>query len=188
MSLTRDEQRVVRRIGGWKIADLLASPDAWSTDYFGQSHFDALRDDEHDWLECDGTKIQVGPLGDYYFSLKWARVKKYARTLPASLREDLAKNRRARQLNMAAYPRFAASAAACGHGRPVTWLDQEGPITEGQALYEAEYDAWVASGVMERWEAERDVLAAEQDRLLDEALPLAVSDQPADFLELVGAS
>jgi hypothetical protein len=185
-ALTRDEQRVVRRIGGWKIAHLLAAPDAWSTDYFGRSHFDAIGDDR-DWLECSASEIKVGMLGAFRFSLKWSRVKAHARSLPADLRERIATNNRAHQKHQAAYPRFAASAPACGHGRPVTWFGKEGPITQGQALYAAEYDAWEASGVMDLWRAEGDVLDAERSRLLDEALPLAADDEPADLLELLEA-
>ena len=184
--LTRDEQRVVRRIGGWKIAHLLAAPDRWSTEHFGRSHFDVLGG-ERDWLECSASKIEVLPvLGQPpRLALPWARVKSYAKTLPADLRDRIAANNRAIQQNMADYPGFTASGPACGHGRPLWWFGLQGPLTEGQALYVAEYEAWEASGVMDRWKAEREALEAERDRLLDEAFPLAADEEPADLLELL---
>lgn len=187
--LTRDEQRVVRGIGGWKIAHLLAAPDAWSTDYFGRSHFDALGG-ERDWLECSAAKIEVlAVLGEKpRLTLKWSKVKAHARSLPADLVQRIAVNNREHQKHMADYPRFTASAAACGHGRPPASFGKEGPLTEGQALYAAEYEAWEASGVMDHWLAERDRLEAERGRLLDEAFPLAADDEPADLLELLAVT
>jgi hypothetical protein len=181
----RRAQQILRAYGGWMLTDILCDPDAGissaRTSFYGCTHY--VVNGEAYFMQTTGKGIQLGRhLDDPREILPWAQIKRMARAVDPFLRVRIEEQRRLGRLHARGYPRFEATGEAIGCGRHVV----EGPATRGQALYGEQYDAWEASGVVSRWVAQREALEDEQERLLDQALPLAATTaEPTDLLELL---
>ncbi|WP_436702449.1 hypothetical protein [Nocardioides sp. BYT-33-1] len=177
--LTRDEQRAVRAWGGAAL-EALAHPDTHEPSTGASSSTHGLFPNGN-WLEYNTKGITVGPLGGPpIVKVTWPQVHRHARALPAELVERIrAHRRRVQRLAMQGHRIFTL---APGYDYMRRAADRDRP----------EYDR-------ESWEALRDriwptqlrastLLRVQGDRLLDEALPLAVDDEPNDLLELLAMS
>lgn len=180
--LTRREERIVRtygRTGGeWLLTEMILTGTRLTAGrHYGTTAF--VVDGVEHRMQTTSRGIVLDRPGPEVVT--WTAIRAHIATLPTALVDALSEVSRARQKNMGAYPRFAASARAAGCGP----FPEYGPYTPRQQAYVDELRAWEASGVLQAWKAERQALEAEQTQLLDQAFPLAVDDQPADLLELL---
>lgn len=181
--LSRDEQRVLRAIGGWTVAQaLLGHPDRIS-EYAGRSHFSAYRGDERDHVEYNRTRIAVGAIGALrgkpVFTVKWAAVVRHGKELSTDLLDRLRDQQQRSQLLAAEHM------GKCWP--PPAYAPKIGPLTREQydrTLAREHYDREVWRPYVEATRALRAELAG----LLDEAFPLAADNEPADLLELLAAT
>jgi hypothetical protein len=181
----RRQQQLLRSYGTHTLDAIFTDPDAGVSEaragMWGSSH--------HRMHDGSVMRLQTGPDGIGFGGdwsepeelLTWSQVKKLARSIPEDLRQEILDLRRRWNKHQSIYPRFTASAAAAGCGP----FPRSGPLTERQAKYAEELEAWEASGVLPSWEAKKAVIEQERSRLHDRALPLAASDEPVDLLELL---
>lgn len=177
-TLTRDEQRALRAWGSSDLLSALAWPTTYEPSLGGCSSSTRGLFPEGCWIEFDTKAVAVGPLdGPPVVKVTWPRIYRYARSLPSGLVERIrAHTRRNHRLALQGHRIFTLGP---GYGYMRSGADRDLP----------EYDR-------ETWESLRDgleplqrraywLLIEERNRLLDEALPLAVDDEPADLLELL---
>jgi len=180
---TARDRAILRAYGTWEVVDILLDPDHGITRAKGSmrgcSHY-RVGDDVF-WMQVTSkgitlmTAIGTPPVE----TLTWATARSIAAETPQAVLARLEKWRAESREATRNYPIFRASAKASGCGMPSRWVH---PLTEAQALYAAEYDAWERDhkrpAIALKWR-----LDAEREALLDEAL----SREPADLLDLLGA-
>ncbi len=178
MSLSREQQRAVRAWGSGALSAL-----AWPERHEpGQGSASSTRGlfAEEAWIDYGRKGLVIGPLGGpAIVTVAWPQLYRHARSLPPGLVERIrAHQRRGHRLALQGHRLFTL---APGYG----YL--RSPEDRNRAEYGRE--AWEAlrETVMPLKRRARRLLAAEADRLLDEAFPLAVNDEPADLLELLAA-
>ena len=179
---TARERRILYESGRWDVVELLTETDdaikRAKSRSRGQSDFTI---DEESFVRFDtarGIELHRRDADDRYHPgspadevVTWSTVRAIAATVPDDLRQRLADHRLRSRRHQADYPLFAASKAAQGCGNPWAWVR---PLTEAQALYEAEWDAY-CTGLLAAWRAKRTWLDDECELLLAAALLLPVT-------------
>lgn len=189
-SLTRDEQRAARAMGGWAILDLLARPDGGWPGAEGGGSSVARGWPEGYAYEYGRTAIRIlapWPSRDVAAEVKWTKVSRYAERLPSGLVERICAHRKTAREHQAAYP-----SPYPGIGRPYCW-DTSGCAGAGceQCVRDrADLDAANEKAQREReaWYAESARLRDIERSLLDEAFPLADAPPEPTLLDLMETS
>lgn len=167
---TPRQRLILHESGRWDVVELLTEPDAAITRakarQAGDTGFEVDGDRYHRQDTGKGIELRTAIGGEAVEVVTWATIKTISSEVPDDLRAALADHRLRSRLHQQNYPVFAASRAAQGCGAPWSWVR---PLTEGQALYEAEYDAY-RTGLWAAWNAKRKWLDDECDLLLAAAL------------------
>lgn len=165
---TARQRRILYESGRWDVVELLTETDdaikRAKARRAGDTGFELdgevfCRQDTANGIElrssCATPALEV---------VTWTTIKAIAADVPEDLRQRLADHRRRSREHQAAYPLFAASKAAVGCGNPCVR-----PLTERQAAYEAEWEAW-QDGPLTDWRRTREQLDEECEELLTAAL------------------
>lgn len=184
--MNRRQQAILRAYGTWQVRWILTDPAAGiaqaKQSMAGGSHLHVEGASYWYATTAKGIELRDRSGAAAVEILPWSVVQQYARSLDPVLVERLRDVGKRLAEHQRAYPRFAASGRAAGCGRaPVI-----GPPTKAQALYVDEYARWDRE-LSRPWHERHQALNAEQDALLDEALPLAATNEPTDLLELLAA-
>lgn len=177
---TSRERAILRGYGTWEVVEILLDPEYGihraKKASMGTTHYRVGEDVL--WMQTTSKGIELGfpPAVEV---LTWPTVRRIAETIPPSMLTRLRAWRDEHRQAQRDYPRFTASAKAAGCGMPSRWVH---PITEAQALYAAEYEAWERDELSPAI-ALRQRLNAQRQALLDEAL---LDTEPTDLLDLLG--
>lgn len=165
--LTAREQKVVRALGGWMLAEVLAHPDTYKPSHQGgRSDCKALGGSH--WLDYGPKGITVGPLTAPLVTVRWPKIKQYAKTrVPDYLRDAIIENLRERREHQKSYVPFYVPAHLHGCGRPAEGAE----LTPAQAEYAALYEEWHKGTMIHH--ARSAEMNEELDLLLDAAFPEA---------------
>lgn len=167
---TDRERRILFESGRWDVVELLTETDdaikRAKTRQRGDTGFEVDGQKFYRLDTANGIELRPGPGEDVTETVTWPTVRRIAAEVPGELRTRLAEHRVRSRQHQADYPLFAASKAAVGCGNPWAWVR---PLTERQACYEAEYNAWL-TGPLREWRAGRERLDAECEELLTAAL------------------
>lgn len=170
MTPTARQRRILYESGRWNVVELLTETDdavkRAKQRQAGDTGFEL--DDERFCRQDTAKGIELRPsfTDPAVEVVTWATVAAIAAEVPDDLRDRLADHRRRSREHQAAYRIFAASKAAVGCGNPWAWVR---PLTERQAAYEAEWEAW-QDGPLTDWRRTREQLDDECERLLTAAL------------------
>lgn len=139
---TTRERRILFESGRWNVVELLTeTDDAITRAKARQAGETGFEIDGTTYRRQDTTKgieVHDQDTGKPVEIVTWTTVRAIAAEIPDNLRAALADHRLRSRLHQRNYPVFSASRKAQGCGNPWMWVR---PLTEGQALYEAEYEA-----------------------------------------------
>lgn len=190
-TLTPEEQRAVRAMGGWAVLDLLIRPDAgWPGAEAGGSSVARGWPDGHHYEYSRNALRVLAPSPDFgavAVEVKWAKVGRYAERLSAGLVERIRSHRLEAREHQSTYP-----SPYPGIGRPYCWDTSECTGAECGQCARDRIDLAAANERAQRdreaWYVESARLRDVERSLLDEAFPLADAPAEPTFLDLMGAS
>ncbi|CPW40662.1 hypothetical protein [Mycobacteroides abscessus] len=175
MMLTEDQRWLLRMVGGWAIVDCLIGPEGVTHLMQSlQSSTGSKRPGIPDYIEgyqCGRGKIVTPWRGEPRVIVTAAQINRYARSLPDELKAELREHAWRRNTNRyRGYQHCFCQSTPCGYG----YIEDKFHPTDEQVRDHAE---------------EWNRLHCWENSLLDRALGVAHSDEPAGQLELfeVGA-